>query len=243
MASNQMTITGSQHETLMAVKSGANDVHQIAEQIGKSVATVRGTLRALRDNGLVDGISGGLQVTSDGEAFAVENQGNQSGGNQQTQGRQAQGGNQGGGNGGDTKIDQARQLFQQHVQEGRARVLEAFQQEAGLTYAGASTYYQKIRGEMGYANQNGRAQANNQGNRGGNRAGNNQGNRGGNRAGAAGNNQGEQLNSAGNRRGMNRNSGNRTSGAQRAGGNQSGNRGGNRGNAGNSNTRGGNRAR
>lgn len=202
------TITARQQETLEAVNRGKNDVQALADQLGVTVATVRGTLRALRENGLLEGTSGDLTVTSDGQAYVGQG-GNQAkrsnrGGNQQ-QGTDHRDG---------SKIAQAKQVFEQFFDQGRKAVLEQFVNRLKLTPAGASTYYQNLRHETGMAFQNARGQAtgdgrrNNGGNRGnkgnqGKNQGKNQGGRG--RAKAAG------TNKAGNMRGMNRGNSNRPS--------------------------------
>jgi predicted transcriptional regulator len=154
MARKQMTVTDRQAEVLSAVASGTIDVPTLAHQHGVTVSAIRTQLRTLRNNGLIEGESGELTVTSDGMQF-TGNKGAIQGG-RRTAARGAVNGASQHREG--SMIAQASDVFNKFVDQSRKFVLEKFE-AIGLTPKAAATYYQNLRHENGMAYQQARPTA------------------------------------------------------------------------------------
>ena len=152
----KFAITEKATNVLNAIADGCTTRDAVAEALMTSVNTINGSLTALKRNNIIKiDDDGNIELTSEASQYitteppkatqpAPQEQKGQSGspaGETQQPAPQQPGGREG------SKMTAARQLFDKLVGQGKKRkdVIQSFQQEIGLTRAGAATYYQTIK--------------------------------------------------------------------------------------------------
>ena len=133
---NSPSITEKATAVLNAIAAGHHSREAIAAAMDVTIPVVNGSLTSLRRNGLVeiDEEDGDVALTADAKAYVTV----------KTRAARTPSGPREG-----TKMEAARQLFNSLFKKGRQSVLAAFQEQVGLTKAGAVTYYQTLRGQAG----------------------------------------------------------------------------------------------
>lgn len=141
-AAVNVNLTDKAKTILNVIAHGATSRDEIAESMGVSVPVVNGSLTALKRNGLIelDPTSGAVSITPDARPYLDPPKMKQD--IPTVEGKHHRPG---------SKMEQAREVFSQFVNDGRQAVLEQFRTSIGLTPAGAATYYQTLRHETGAA--------------------------------------------------------------------------------------------
>lgn len=132
---NAITISDKAKTVLAAIIRGAHTRDEIAKKLGVSVPVVNGSITSLKRNGLVEVNDESGEILASPEAPAHAG----------VQARAPRAPRE------NTKMEQARTVFNKLYDKGRQVVLAQFRETIGLTAAGASTYYQTLRRETGAA--------------------------------------------------------------------------------------------
>lgn len=129
----QTGLTETSQSVLNAIASGKHKRDTIVTATSLSASAVGGAIRSLVNRGLIESTKDGMVATTpDAKQFIT------------TRTRKPRA---------DTKMAEARVLFQKHFKDGRPVVLSKLRDKVGLTEKGAITYYQNLRVEAGIAPQ------------------------------------------------------------------------------------------
>lgn len=137
-----MKVNSQSVPVLMAIIAGALSAATIAKNIKSEVPAVRGALRNLRGNGLIEGDNDNVVLLDAGRDYAKSGDVKATVAPMTPTGKAHKR---------TTKIAKANTLFDRFGHRGRQIVLEKFKTQLDMTDGAASTYYQNIRRERGLA--------------------------------------------------------------------------------------------